>query len=134
MKRQLALVVDDDPLSRVVVAKRLLKHAEVVEAEDGLGAVAELSTRRFDLAIIDLEMPHFDGLDLIKVIRGRADHKHIPIVVVTGNESRAALENALMAGATSFLLKPLNWAAFGAHITHLLTLGARVSSTSEHNI
>jgi CheY-like chemotaxis protein len=68
------------------------------------------------LAIVDLEMPNFDGLDLIKSVRGNPMLKHIPIIVLTGNESREALDGALAAGATSFLLKPLNWSAFGEHI------------------
>ena len=124
------LVVDDDAFSRSVVAKRLLKYAQVVEAEDGMAAVARMSEHQFSLAIVDLEMPNFGGLDLIRIIRGLAGHKHIPIVVVTGNESRAAFNDALMAGATSYLLKPLNWHGFGAHITHLLTLGAPIGKAA----
>ena len=125
MGSRVVLVVDDDPFSRRVVARKLVQLAEVVEAADGLEALAQLETRNFDLAVIDLEMPNFCGLDLIRVIRGLQPLMHIPIIVVTSNESHTAIDSALMAGATSFLLKPLNWNTFGAHITHVLALGAR---------
>ena len=48
--------------------------------------------------------------------------KHLPVIVLTAKESRAAIEQALINGATSFLVKPLNWTAFGEHIKHLLAL------------
>jgi diguanylate cyclase (GGDEF)-like protein len=78
-------------------------------------------------------MPKFGGLDLIKSIRGHPKLKRIPIIVVTGNESREALESALAAGATSYLLKPLNWRAFGEHICHVLELAYRACHVAMHD-
>jgi len=106
MRRPSVLVVDGDAFSRAVVSRRMARLADVVEAEDGLGALERLQAQVFDLAIVDLELPNFNGLDLIKCVRGHPTLKHIPIIVLTGNESRSALEGALTAGATSFLLKP----------------------------
>jgi diguanylate cyclase (GGDEF)-like protein len=134
MRRPSVLVVDDDAFSRAVVSRKVAKLSDVVEAEDGLEALMHLKSTVFDLAIIDLEMPNFNGLDLIKCIRGHPTLKHIPIIVLTGNESRAALESALTAGATSFLLKPLNWSAFGAHISHVLQLAYRAGHLAMHDI
>ena len=133
MRRPSVLVVDDDAFSRAVVSKRVAKHSDVVEAEDGLDALAQLQTAEFDLAIVDLEMPNFNGLDLIRSVRGHPSLKHIPIIVLTGNESRAAIESALSAGATSFLLKPLDWSAFGEHIRHVLQLAHRAGHMAVHD-
>lgn len=119
----MVLVVDDEPISRKIVhAKMLTFGANVIEAADGAAAFAELRNRRFDLAIVDLDMPTMDGMDLIRCVRGHPQLNHIPIVVLTGNESRGSLDGALSAGATSFLRKPLNWRCFGPHIRHLLQI------------
>ena len=127
------MVVDDDAISRAVVSRKVAKLADVVEAEDGLEALARLQSMVFDLAIVDLEMPNFNGLDLIKCVRAHPTLKHIPILVLTGNESRGALEGALTAGATSFLLKPLNWGTFGEHINHVLHLAYRAGHLALHD-
>ncbi len=133
MRRPSVLVVDDDAISRAVVSRKVAKLADVVEAEDGLEALARLQSMVFDLAIVDLEMPNFNGLDLIKCVRAHPTLKHIPILVLTGNESRGALEGALTAGATSFLLKPLNWGTFGEHINHVLHLAYRAGHLALHD-
>jgi diguanylate cyclase (GGDEF)-like protein len=127
------MIVDDDAFSRTIVSKKVAKLSQVVEAEDGLEALSRMQTTSFDLAIIDLEMPNFNGLDLIKCLRGHPTLKHIPIIVLTGNETRSALESALAAGATSFLLKPLNWSAFGEHIRHVLHLAYRAGHLATHD-
>jgi diguanylate cyclase (GGDEF)-like protein len=133
MRRPSVLVVDDDAFSRAVVSRKVAKFSDVVEAEDGLEAFARLQSMAFDLAIVDLEMPNFNGLDLIRCVRSHPTLKHIPILVLTGNESRHALEGALTAGATSFLLKPLNWKTFGEHISHVLQLAYRAGHLALHD-
>lgn len=116
------LVADDDAMCRRAVAAKLHRSATVVEVADGAEALSRLRLEHFDLAIIDLEMPALDGYGLLACVRAIPKIRHIPIVVLTGSEDRASLEKALMSGATSFLIKPLNWAAFGPHIEHLLAL------------
>lgn len=133
MRRPSVLIVDDDAFSRAVVSKKLGILADVVEAADGGEAFAHLQTTPFDLAIVDLEMPNFDGFDLIKCIRGHSKLRHVPVIVLTGNEKRNALDRALSAGATSFLLKPLNWQSFGEHIRHVLELAYRANHLAMHD-
>lgn len=123
MDKPLVLVVDDDSLSRSLVASKLaLYGADVVEAVDGIEAVAVLKSQAVDLVVADLEMPRLSGYDLLACIRGMPSLKHLPVIVLTAKESRGAIEQALIHGATSFLVKPLNSTAFGEHIKHLLAL------------
>lgn len=123
--RPKALIVDDDKFSRAVAAKRMAAlGAEIVEAADGVAALNLLVDGDFDLVLVDLDMPGVDGYSLISCMRGHPRLRHLPAVVVTGKEDRGALERALTAGATSFILKPLNWGAFGGHIGHLLHLAS----------
>lgn len=117
------LIVDDDAFSRTAVAKKVQQlRATTVEAVDGLQAFALLRREQIDLAIIDLEMPVMNGLELLGCIRGAPRMKHLPVLVLTAAEDRASLERALQCGATSLMIKPLNWAAFSSHIEHILFL------------
>ena len=117
------LVVDDEAITRSIVSARVRAiGTTAVEAEDGVHALERLREGQFDLAIVDLDMPNMNGIELIKTIRTELMLRHLPIVVLTGNEVKASLDAALCAGATSFLQKPLNWACFGPHIRHLLRL------------
>lgn len=117
------LVVDDDPISRTVVANHLVQlNVTTVEAGDGEEAWRELTRQPFDLAIVDLNMPNIDGFELISCIRGFPRTRHLPIVVVTSRTDSAAITRALEAGATSFLTKPISWSTFKAHLTYLLKL------------
>ena len=117
------LIVDDDAFSRTTVAKKVQQlRATTVEAEDGLQAFSILRREQIDLAIIDLEMPVMNGLELLGCIRGAPRLKHLPVIVLTAAEDRASLERALQCGATSLMIKPLNWAAFSSHIEHILFL------------
>jgi len=133
MRRPSVLVADDDAFSRAVVAKKLVGLADVVEAADGAEAFAYLQSHQFDLAIVDLGMPNFDGYDLIRCIRGHPKLQHVPVIVLTGDDKPKALDGALSAGATSFLLKPLNWQSFGQHIRHVLELAYRANYLAMHD-
>ena len=129
------LVVDDSATVRSAIISKLLNlRVRTTEAEDGASAVQLLRTEDFDLAIIDLKMPFFDGYDLLSFIRGHKNFKHLPVLVLTSLDDQHSLSRALEAGATAYLVKPLNWQAFGAHIEHLLNLyrSAR-GSTALHN-
>lgn len=127
------LLVDDDPLSRRMVSAKIKPlGAVVVEAADGVEAFELLKSHDIDVVILDLEMPRMNGYDLLGCIRCVSKFKHLPVVVLTGKEDRASLERALICGATSFLVKPLNWLAFGAHIAHLLAVARVMRRISSH--
>lgn len=126
------LIVDDDAFSRTTVAKKVQQlRATTLEAADGQQAFALLSREQIDLAIVDLEMPIMNGLELLDCIRSVPELKNLPVLVLTAAEDRASLERALQCGATSLMIKPLNWAAFSSHIEHILHLsmvGRRISA------
>ncbi|MGE0698627.1 MAG: PleD family two-component system response regulator [Hyphomicrobiaceae bacterium] len=118
------LVVDDDRFSRLLVVSKAAAElgAEVLEADNGASAFSLLSREPVDLVILDLEMPGMNGFELLGCIRVHPRLQHLPVVVLTGKDNKESLDRALMAGATSFLTKPLNWACFGKHIGHILHL------------
>lgn len=122
--RPQVLVVDDDPISRSIVSRRLAALADIVEASDGYRAIAHLKSKEVHLVVVDLDMPGINGLDVIRFMRANHVLRAIPIIVLSANEIDG-LQQSLMAGVTSALKKPLDWRAFGEHVRHLLELAFR---------
>lgn len=117
------LCVDDDPIMRSLIhAKIESLVGKFDEAVDGLEAWGLLQANDYDLAFIDLEMPNLDGFNLIRCVRGNEKSRHMPIVVVSSREDSDAIRTALQAGASSYLVKPINWSLFQPMVAQLLRL------------
>ncbi len=117
------LIADDDPIFRKLAGKAISALGfRGVEATDGAKALELLSHSALRLAIVDLQMPNVDGFALIRCMRSNPKTCHIPIIVVTSRTDRAALEQALEAGATSFVTKPVHWPTFGDQVRYLMHL------------
>jgi two-component system chemotaxis response regulator CheY len=109
MDRRQILIVEDSPTMRqlLVFALRRLKNVDIVEAQDGMDGLRKVSSDRFDLALIDINMPVMDGLKLISLMRGEETLKDIPIVVITTEGAAEDRERALKLGANEYLTKPI---------------------------
>src|SRR4029079_15032284 len=77
---------------------------------------------RVDMVLTDFKLPEFDGIELVKQIRGLTHCIDIPIVVITVVDDRQVRYNALEAGATDFLIKPLDEHETRARCANLLDL------------
>ncbi|HEY0992196.1 MAG TPA: response regulator [Kofleriaceae bacterium] len=105
------IVVDDSALMRLVISRALrmlgLPIGRIDEAGDGVAALAALRAREFDLAIVDINMPHMNGIELIELIGRDAELAQLPIVVVSTESSKARLAE-LRNRAIRFLRKPFD--------------------------
>jgi CheY-like chemotaxis protein len=118
------LIADDDPIYRDIAAETLSSKGHIVTlAADGGEAIALLEATQFDAAIIDLTMPVADGVTVIETLRKGGLNATIPVIVITGHDDAVAVERAYLAGATSFLTKPLNWILFTPHVEFVLRSG-----------
>jgi PAS domain S-box-containing protein len=110
------LVVDDDALNREVALMLLAEvggeQADV--AEDGLQAVDALRTRDYDLVLMDMQMPHMDGLEATRQLRRMG--KRMPILAMTANAFAEDRARCLAAGMDDFLAKPIDPEAFFATV------------------
>jgi CheY-like chemotaxis protein len=79
-----------------------------------------LGASRFDIALIDLEMPGIGGLEMIKRLRADPAHADLPVVVVTGRDDMRSIDLAFEAGATSFVTKPVNWRLMSYQLRYVL--------------
>src|SRR5579862_4959681 len=104
------LFVDDDPILREFAVVNLAsEHAQVDTAKDGVAALEAIEANTPDIVLLDLEMPTLDGFGVLQALRADARWRDLPVIVVTGREDVDAVDRAFGAGATSFVVKPLNW-------------------------
>lgn len=98
------LVADDDPQLVRALRITLAAHGyEVVSAPDGAAAVTLAAQSHPDLVLLDLGMPHLDGVRVIEALRGWTA---APIIVVSGRTGSADKVEALDAGADDYVTKP----------------------------
>lgn len=115
------LVADDDPILREFACVHLATpDVSLDTAGDGAEALEKLQAEPYDLVLVDLDMPVMDGFELIARMRADETLRHVPVVVVTGREDMAAIDRAFQAGATSFVVKPLNWRLLSYQLRYVL--------------
>lgn len=110
-KRLQLLLAEDNPINRKL-ALRVLENLghRVQVAENGLQALASLEAARFDLVLMDVQMPEMDGLQVTRMIRERekTTGEHVPIVAMTAHAMKGDRERCLEAGMDGYIAKPFN--------------------------
>jgi two-component system, sensor histidine kinase and response regulator len=117
------LLLAEDNLVNQKVALRLLEKLDyrVDVVADGLAAVAAWQTGKFDLIIMDCQMPQMDGYAATREIRRlEAGQRHIPIVALTAHAMKGDEEKCRAAGMDDYLSKPIDRAKLDACLDRLL--------------
>lgn len=103
------MIVDDSRTVRSMVRGALeADHHQVIEATDGVAALAALDTASADMVITDVNMPEMDGLKLVRALRERPRYRFTPILVLTTEGGAEMKQRGREAGATGWLVKPFN--------------------------
>jgi CheY-like chemotaxis protein len=104
------LLVEDNIVNQQVAQKCLERlGCNVHTVNDGLAGVSSFKEERFDLILMDMQMPVMDGVSATREIRKlERSGRHIPIVALTANVMAGQLERCLEAGMDDFLAKPLD--------------------------
>ena len=94
------LVVDDSKVMRemVVACLRASEDLTFTHAASGLEAIERLSLKRFDLVVLDLNMPDIGGIEVVEFVRGQDTLRALPIIIVTTRGDEASRARALAAG------------------------------------
>jgi len=110
-RQRRVLIVDDESTGRTILAK-IIQQAEVdvvIESFDNaLQALHWLDNNHPDLIITDYRMPEINGVELIKMIRDKPECQDIPIMMITVVSEKSVRYEALEAGATAFLTRPID--------------------------
>jgi two-component system chemotaxis response regulator CheY len=102
------LVVDDSKVMRDMIVACLRPRADFAftHASSGLEAIERLSLKRFDVVVLDLNMPDIGGIEVVEFVRGQDSIRALPIIIVTTRGDDASRARALEAGASRFMTKP----------------------------
>lgn len=114
------LVVEDNPEVAGYVRKHLAPRFRIVEARDGVEAVARAREELPDVVVSDVMMPRMDGLELVAALRGDRDLAYIPVLLLTARADQADRLRALELGAADYLTKPFDVSELEARVRNLI--------------
>jgi CheY-like chemotaxis protein len=119
------LLVEDNEDNRIIYST-VLRHTgyDVVEALDGVQAIALARSVRPDLILMDISIPEIDGWEATRILRQDAGTRDIPIVALTAHALADDRERATLVGFTSYLAKPIEPRAVVAEVRRWIGGGA----------
>lgn len=105
------LIIDDSAVMRRIHKNILLEHhvaeSDLLEAEDGETAWKLAEQNAIGLFLVDWNMPRMDGFQLVKKIRSDARYTDTPIVMITSEAAKYNVVDAINAGVTNYVVKPI---------------------------
>src|SRR5271167_3730050 len=117
------LIVDDESAARLALATLLRREGfEVRDVGDGAAALAECSSFRPDLILLDIVMPGMDGFEVCRRIKNTPETRLTPVVLITGLSATEDRIKGINAGADDFLSKPIDFNELLARTRSLLRL------------
>ncbi len=119
--RQKILIVEDNELNLKLFGDLLRAHGyETEPVRDGREAVERARAFRPDLTIMDIQLPHISGIDLIEQLKSDEALKGIPIIAVTAYAAKGDEERIREAGAEGYVSKPISLMRFVEAVRALL--------------
>lgn len=134
---QKILLVEDNNEMRTFIYNNLIDTYKVVEATNGVEALAKINAEQPDIVITDLMMPEMDGIELVENIRKNFETSHIPVVMLTAKQTPEDRILAMKYGADGYITKPFSMELLLVRIDNLLTqrrlLFEKISKGSARN-
>ncbi len=113
------LVADDEQTALVLMRAALEKSGfEVSTVVNGEQALQQFRANPYDMIMLDVEMPHLSGFQVLAALRKEVGDD-LPIILVTGMDDMHSVEKAYEYGATDFIAKPINWSLIGHRVKYL---------------
>lgn len=104
------LLVDDSATIRLMIRKAIMLSIpdvdEIIEATDGIDALAKLSDHKVDLMLVDINMPRMDGVRFISRVKTAPKYADIPVIVVSTEGSEDRIKELKAYGIKDFIRKP----------------------------
>lgn len=112
------LIVEDDDSLRFLLKTKLSYRYQVEEAANGLQALDIIDRKHIDMLIVDIQMPHMNGYELIRTLRNGNDKK--PVIILTAMTSREHKKDGFNFGADDYMTKPVDYEELTWRIDALL--------------
>jgi two-component system, cell cycle response regulator len=120
--RAFVLVVDDDPINRMLLSRSLEQQGHRVRmAENGFEALAALQGQPFDVVLLDVLMPGLDGSEVLARLKEDPGLRHVPVIMVSAVEDIQCVVRCIEIGAEDYLPKPFDPVLLRARINGCLT-------------
>ena len=115
------LICDDDASTRFVLRRILAQNLgwNVAESGDGVDALSRLSRGRFDLLLLDLEMPSLSGFEVLEVLHGSESLREMPVVIVSQERRLEIIMRLRAQHVAGYLLKPIRAEQVAEHLANL---------------
>lgn len=109
MSKYNALIVDDSPTMRQFLVMAVMRVGDMShdEAQDGVEALKLSKKNKYDIALLDINMPQLDGIRLLKMLRADPGNASMRIVVISTESAPQTKEEVAALGADAFLTKPV---------------------------
>lgn len=102
------LLCEDNSITQVIVAEMLRQQGCSVDvADDGIEGVAMATFHKYDALLMDIQMPHMDGIEATQRIRENSALNTLPIIAMTANAMQGDYEKSLAAGMQDHVIKPI---------------------------
>jgi two-component system sensor histidine kinase/response regulator len=102
------LIVDDDPLQRLLLRRLLNTEYQITEAQTGNEALELLAEQPFDLMLLDIMLPGITGLDVLQQARLSFSSSDLPVIVISALDSHRDMIHGLNLGANDYVAKPFH--------------------------
>lgn len=117
----LVLVVDDNSVNRITLARYLIKLGyQSIQAENGQIALEKLAAQRFDMVLLDVEMPEMDGYKVLEFLKSDPTLRDIPVIMISSLDEISHIVKGIELGADDYLPKPFNPVLLKARLQALL--------------
>jgi CheY-like chemotaxis protein len=115
------LVADDNRVSRELIREVLENSSQkVLEAENGEEALEKIVNETPDVVLLDIQMPIFDGYEVLRRVRSDPRFVGLPIIALTAYAMKQDCEKALALGFNEYITKPIDGAALRVRIKQIL--------------
>lgn len=115
---KILLIEDDSILNETITDYLNLKGNEVINVEDGMDAIKVIDKSNFDLYIIDINIPHINGLEIVKYIRTK--DIETPIIMITASMELESVKSAYQNGCDEYIKKPFYLEELNIRISKLI--------------
>lgn len=126
MERKKLLIADDSEMNRAILANILDQDYEIIEAADGLEAIAALQVYHGEISalLLDIIMPEMDGFAVLEEMRAHGWLEEVPVIMISTETGTATIDHAFALGASDYISRPFATRIIRRRIINTILLNA----------